>query len=41
MQPNHCSATRIRQQLKNAQPVDGCLAQPVLNFILQNRLYES
>ncbi len=41
MQPNHCSSTAIRQQLKNAQPVDGCLAQPVVNFIKQNHLYES
>jgi nicotinate-nucleotide adenylyltransferase len=41
MSPNPCSSTEIRQQLKNAEPVTGCLPQPVLNFILQNHFYES
>ncbi len=41
MSPNPCSSTEIRQQLKNAESVTGCLPQPVLNFILQNHFYES
>jgi nicotinate-nucleotide adenylyltransferase len=41
MPANHCSSTDIRRQLKNHHPVTDCLAQPVLNFILQNHLYES
>lgn len=41
MPANHCASTRIRQQLKNGEPVGGCLSPPVLNFILQNHLYES
>lgn len=41
MLPSPCNATEIRQRLKKAESVKGCLAQPVLNFILQNHFYET
>lgn len=41
MSPSQCSSTQIRQQLKNAESVTDCLAQPVLNFIMQNHFYET
>ena len=39
--PNHCSSTLIRRQLQQGLSVDGCLAPPVLEFILQNKLYRN
>ena len=33
------SATAIREALKNGQPVDGLMPQPVVNYIQQHRLY--
>ncbi len=46
MQPNDCSSTRIRHQLKSpaerlSATVTGCLAKPVLEFIQQHKLYET
>jgi nicotinate-nucleotide adenylyltransferase len=41
MSPSPCNSTQIRQQLKNAESVTGCLALPVLNFIKQNHFYET
>ncbi len=40
MPPNKCSSTAIRQQLRLGTLSEGCLSQPVLNFIRQNKLYE-
>lgn len=40
MQPNKCSSTVIRHQLKTGVSVAGCLSRPVLEFIQQNNLYE-
>lgn len=39
MQPNHCSSTQIRAQLKRGESVSRCLSQPVLEFIRQHHLY--
>lgn len=41
MQPNNCSSTEIRKLLAQGKTAEGCLAQPVLEFIRQNHLYES
>ena len=41
MTPNPCSSTLIRRQLQQGLSVDGCLAPPVLEFILQNQLYRN
>lgn len=41
MQPNNCSSTEIRKLLAQGETAEGCLAQPVLEFIRQNHLYET
>lgn len=41
MQPNSCSSTEIRRQLKCGEPVKRCLSQPVIEFIQKNKLYEN
>ncbi len=41
MQPNSCSSTNIRRQLKQQLSVSGCLSQPVLEFIHRNELYKT
>lgn len=39
MQPNPCSSTVIRQRLQQAASTEGCLSEPVLEFIRKNQLY--
>lgn len=41
MSPDPCSSSAIRQHLQQHESVGDCLAPSVLNFIQQNRLYES
>jgi len=41
MQPNSCSSTDIRRQLKQQLSVSGCLSPPVLEFIHRNELYKT
>ncbi len=41
MRPNSCSATQIREILKQGKSVSGCLSQPVLEFIQKHNLYQN
>ena len=41
MQPNACSSTEIRHQLRAGQAPDRCLCAPVLEFIHKHDLYEN